>query len=324
MSLPRISSRLATLAFLAVAALAFDGCGGSGKGANEAPNASVDVDGDPVALLPSGALALANLDAKTFYAAGALGAQLAQAAERLVPVGDEAGFVPARDTDRVVLALYVSQGVDAAAIVSGRFDQSRIAQVAANNMVTKSGSAIVTTQYAGHAVYTLGTVGFTVLSSKTVLAGTDWGIRRTLDKITSGHAARAFKPWMLDNCDSKGTPLAFSADFTNQPVVSAAMGTVALPFLTGLQTARVIANFKDPGMQVAARFSYGDPTQAASAAQQIHAADDWNRVFGSVLGKVSDLDVAADGADVTAAATLDDSSLRALVGMALHLLPAAR
>jgi hypothetical protein len=303
---------------IALAAVALAACGSDAKSAS---NAVVDLDGDPVALLPAHGVGLANVDAKTIYASGSAGADIAKVAERLVPIGAEAGFVPSRDVDRVVIGVYTGEGADVAAIVKGRFDPGKIASVASSNTVTAAGGALTTSHYSGHDVYTMGTVGFVPLTSATILAGTDWGIRRTLDKIQTGHAARDFPQWMIDTIETKWAAVAFTANFMENPLASAAIGSTQLPFLVGMRSARVLADFNPPGMNVAGRLSYNDPSQASGAAQMIHQADDWNKFFGSLLGNVQNLDVQVEGNDVTAKAGVDDTTLKTLVMFAGSLIP---
>src|SRR5579864_4372875 len=85
------------------------GCGGGSK-AKSADEAKVDLDSDPIALLPGDGITLGNLDARAFLQSGGLGDDVAHLVDRLVPLGDESGFVPSRDVDRIVMATYGTQG----------------------------------------------------------------------------------------------------------------------------------------------------------------------------------------------------------------------
>jgi len=105
----RVVLLLAALAAPAVAA-----CGG--KPAATPVEAALDLDSDPLALLPGSAVVVANLDAKAMFASASVGAQAGALADALLPLGDDAGFEARRDVDRIVLGVYPSTGADAVAL----------------------------------------------------------------------------------------------------------------------------------------------------------------------------------------------------------------
>jgi hypothetical protein len=309
-----ILSRRDVLA-LSAAALAAYACGGAKSPDNE----SLDLDADPLALLPSSSVALSALDARAFYASNTVGARIAQLSERLVPVGDESGFSASRDVDRVTLACYATGGLEAAAVVSGRFDPDRIARSASNNTITRLGAPLVVSTYAGRTLYTVANVGFCVLTPKTAVAGTEWGIRRTLEKIESKQLVRAFKPWMIETVHAKDAAATAAIDLEDSDVARAAVAAVPLPGASGMRLARVVGNFASPGMHIALRLSYVDAQTAQTAADGLRNLN----AIGSFLLKLSDVDVQTDGADVTAKATVDDSTLDWLLGLVQKLVPTA-
>src|SRR5690554_5742110 len=107
----------------------FVGCGDK-KGDVKAPTVDTGMD-DALALLPGNAIGLGTVDARAFFSSQTFGAELSKLVEKYVPVGQEAGFLASRDVDRVTFASYSYQGIDAAAIVIGRFDEAKIKQMAA-------------------------------------------------------------------------------------------------------------------------------------------------------------------------------------------------
>src|ERR1019366_9958087 len=116
---PMVSSSAAMPRVLVLLALvALVACGG--KASATPVEAKLDLDSDPLALLPSWAVVVANLDAKAMFASASVGSQLAALADSLLPLGPEAGFDARRDVDRVVLGGGPSTGGDAGAIVRGR------------------------------------------------------------------------------------------------------------------------------------------------------------------------------------------------------------
>ena len=281
------------------------------------PPRSLDIDGDVLALFPSGPLVLANVDAKAFYASGLLASDLGKLTETLLPVGDEVGLVPSRDIDRVVIAAYSTQGDDVTTVLRGRFEPDKIERAARSHTMMQVGSPLVASSYGDRTVYTVANVGFSVLSAKTVVAGTETSIRRVLDRVQDGRGGRDSAPWMYETLETKGAAFALAADFTSQPVASIAVGSVSLPFLKGMRLARVIGNFADrdsaAGIQIAATLTYGGPEEASEAADGIRSVDRWTRMVGSVLQfvpQVQGLEVSTDKNDLRAKCFLDEKALR--------------
>ena len=92
----RIGSTLVALGL----ALGLAGCGDKGGGAGaKGAEAKKEIDADPIALLPSGALVVANVDTKAFLASPSVGPQIAQLVERYATLPEEAGFKASRDVD---------------------------------------------------------------------------------------------------------------------------------------------------------------------------------------------------------------------------------
>jgi hypothetical protein len=267
------------VARLALTSLVLLGPACGGEEAKTAADEVIDLDGDPIALLPGSGVALASIDVRAFYDASSTSGQVGKLAEKLIPIGEEAGFVASRDVDRIIVGAYTSAGLDFAAIVKGRFDEAKIARAAESHSATKNGSLIVSSKYADRTLYTVSNNGFAVLTPTTVVAGTEWGIRRTLEKIKDKRVKRAFSPWMVETVESAGggkpASFAIAADFTSQPIASAAVGSIELPWIKGMRTARVIGNFKDPGMNFAGTLSYGEPGEAESAAAGFREVEGW-------------------------------------------------
>ena len=293
-------------------------CGG--KGAKAGGEDKLDLDSDPLALLPGSAVIVANVDARSLWDSTTVGPQLGAIADRLLPLGDDAGFEAKRDVDRVVLASYATGGVDVAAIVSGRFDEAKLEATTK----TKGGSAITTTMYAGRATHAAGGAVWTVLTAKTVVAGTSEAVRRVLDKLKTGKIERAEPPWVIETLQTPGAELAVAGDFASQPLAAASIGSLRLPWLEGLHLARVIGNFQKPGMNVAATLTYGDAQQASSAADGVRTVTGWIKLLGPFLGGVSlqNLDVQTAGTDMQCKFAVDDQTLSSILALAPRFLPA--
>jgi hypothetical protein len=293
-------------------------CGG--KGAKAGGETKLDLDSDPLALLPGSAVIVANLDARSLWDSTTVGPQLGTIADRLMPLGDDAGFEAKRDVDRVVLASYATGGVDVAAIVSGHFDEAKIEGATK----TKSGATVTKTMYAERATYAAGGAVWTVLTAKTVVAGTSDAVRRVLDKLKTGKIERAEPPWVIETLQTPGAEIAVAGDFASQPLAAASIGAVRLPWLEGLHVARVIGNFQKPGMNVAATLTYGDAQQASSAADGVRTVTGWVKLLGPFLGGVSlqNLDVQTAGTDMKCKFAVDDQTLSNLLALAPRFLPA--
>jgi hypothetical protein len=309
-------------ALVAAIALAFGLLSSGCKGTNAAGSGGADLDADPLVLVPESALVVARFDARAIFDNGAIGAPLAALAGRFVPLGDDAGFQPARDVDRIVVASFATAGVDAAAVLGGRFDVARMAAATK----TTSGAPIVRGVYAGQTTYTVGAPGgsvtYAVLSAKTVVAGTGDGLRRVLERVQAGGLKRTLPPWVAQTLETPGAEVAVTADFATQPIASAALGAVKLPWLDGLRVARVIGNFEAPGMNVASTLTYGDAPQAQAAAEGVRSVDGWLNVLGPLTGgiRLQNLVVTTADANLECKFAVDDQALRAALAYAPRLL----
>ena len=299
--------------FILLSALAspwFAGCGGN-KPDVVAPSTEALAE-DALALLPGNAMGVGTVDARAFFGSHTFGADLAKLVEKYVPIGAESDFQASRDVDRVTFGSYSYQGIDVAAIVIGRFNGAKIRQVAAAQSPTKGGAPLVTSQYTGRDVYTVGNIGFTLLSDKRAIVGTEQGIRRVLERIKDKRVKRDIAPWMISVLETPGAALAVAGDFATQPMPPDAARQIPLPFMHGLKAARAVATFKD-GVQIAGSLTYPDAASADTASASVKQAANlskWLAVFGI---KVQNIDVKVEKTDVQVSLGVDDVSLRQLL-----------
>lgn len=313
----RGSSRSSSFAALFFALLTFllAACGGDKKDA-KAPKAEDNGMDDALALLPGNAIALGTVDARAFFGSQTFGAELAKLVEKYMPLGQEADFQASRDVDRVTWASYSYQGIDAAAIIVGRFDEAKIKQAALQKTPTKSGGVLVASQYAGRDVYTVNNIGFTLLSSTKAIAGTESGIRRVLERIKDNRAKRDIAKWMIDTVETPGAAAAVAGDFATQPMPAEAVRQIPVPFIQQMKAVRVLLTFKEPGVQVAGSLTYPDESGAGTASEHVKQAANmskWLALFGI---KVQNIDVKTDKQDVQVKLEVDDQSLRQLLASA--------
>ena len=225
-----------------------------------------DIDRDPLALLPGGAIGVARIDAQALFRS-AFGMRLVQLAQSRAPVPPSAGFVPERDLFWAYVGFYSMQGADFAGVATGQFDPEAIKRAADGTQQTPLGAPLVRTEYAGRVLYTAANIGFTVLTRRTALFGNETGIRRALDRIAEGRVQNELGQWAMEVIADPKAPMAGVADFTTQPLVSSA--NQSLPFLNGLQRGRVLGNFEPPGVNFAGTLSYPDPNTATQAEASI-------------------------------------------------------
>jgi hypothetical protein len=225
-----------------------------------------DIDRDPLALLPGGFVGLVYVDAKKTVASP-FGKKLVTLAQAQLPVPASAGFEPSRDIDRAWIGLYSMQGVDVAAVVSGRFDRAKIEKAAAAQEKTPLGGPVVVSTYAGRKLYTVQNLGFSLLTQHTALLGNETGMRRALDRMKEGRVKRQIPSWLQSMLETPNAPMVIGVDLRANPVPDAARQQ--LPFLNGLETARVLGNFEPPGLNFAGTLSYPDEQAAQKGAASV-------------------------------------------------------
>ncbi|MBX3128627.1 MAG: hypothetical protein KF718_18035 [Polyangiaceae bacterium] len=244
----------------------------------ERPLTDAEIDADPLALLPGGAVGVVSGDAKTLFASS-FGERLATMAR--APIPPAAGFEPTRDLERMVLGFYSMQGADFAAVATGTFDRARIEGAADGTQQTPLGAPLVKSSYAGRELYTSRNVGFVVLTARTVILGNETGIRRALDRIKEGRVRRALPEGFEELAKTPGAALVAAFDLRAQPLPDAARSH--LPFMNELETARVLGNFEPPGMNLAGTLTYPDNEKAEQGSQTMRALADNAQAFGWLI-----------------------------------------
>ena len=242
------------------------------------------IDADPLALLPGGAITVGVLDAQALFASQ-FGDKLLEVAKRRAPVPDAAGFEPKRDISKVYFGVYSMQGADVAGVAVGTFDAKKIEAAADGVQKTPLGVPVTKTTYAGRALYTADSIGFTILTSRTALFGNQTGIRRALDRIKEGTAKRELPAWAAKVLSPGAAPFAFGSNLKENPVPNALRSK--LPFLDGVETLAVVGNFAPPGVNLAGTLVYPDEDSAKTGAAKVaqtRAMLDTYTPFLAILG----------------------------------------
>lgn len=262
--------RRRVLATLATLGLALAGCAktedvivhtGQGK-----EKTAVEIDSDPLALLPGGAITVGVLDTEALFASQ-FGDKLLEVAKRRAPVPDAAGYDPKRDLKKAYFGVYSMQGADVAGVALGTFDPRKIEAAADGIQKTPQGVPVTKTTYAGRSLYTADSVGFTILTTRTALFGNQTGIRRALDRIKEGTAKRELLPWASKVLAQQNVPFAFGSNLKENPVPNALRSR--LPFLDGVETLSVVGNFAAPGVNLAGTLVYPDEAAAKVGAGKV-------------------------------------------------------
>jgi hypothetical protein len=285
-----------------------------------------DIDREPLALLPSGAVGVAVLDAQQLFASQ-FGPKLLNLTRSLAPLPPSANFDPQRDLQRLVVAVYSTQGADGVGVATGRFDKAAIESSADGVQVTPLGAPVVRSSYAGRTLYTARNIGFVVLTERTVLIGTETAIRRALDRIKEGRVRKAVAPWMGKLLDDPKAPIAVGFDLRAQPLTDAARQQ--LQFLDGLETGTMIGNFQPPGLNVAGALSYEKNEAAQKGAQNLSNISQqlsnwgWLMQLIGIAQPVRRLEAQASGKEAQFVAELDGQGVASLLDQAANLLGTA-
>jgi hypothetical protein len=283
-----------------------------------------DIDRDPLALLPGGAVGVLYLDMERLFASE-FGAKLLAISERQLPLPKAAGFEPRRDLKKVYVGSYSMKGVDVAGVAIGAFDIAKIEAAADGIETTPLGVPLTKTRYANRALYTAQDVGFTVLTAKTALFGNQTGIRRALDRIKEGRAQREVPRWLVKMLDKSNAPLIGALDLKAQPVPDALSRNLA--FLEQLQTAAVVGNFEPPGLNLAGTLTYPNAEAAERGAGNLRRAQEMLNSYGwvmAILGiaqPLRKLEVQAKDKETAFVAGVDAKAVGSLLEMAQNWLP---
>jgi hypothetical protein len=314
----RVTARVAhvsRLALLAVLVSPAFGCADAKPPAAAALDPAAVIDGDPLALLPAGPVALGNLDARAFYTSGTTAGQLAAFAEATFPLGQEAGFSAARDVDHAFLAVYAGASVDGVAILSGRFDVAKMQALAASHAATRLGPPCVALPYAGRTLFTVSNFAFSPLTDRTMIGGSEGAVRRVLDRLALAgpqpHLVREVADWMTTAVQSPGSSFALVADVAAIPP-AAFHGFPLPPAMSGLSRLATIGDFNPPGINVASTLSYSDPSRAAVGAEGLRQLASFVTIAGNLGAgpKVQNLSIVPEGANVGCKFALDDEAMR--------------
>jgi hypothetical protein len=276
----------------------------------------VDIDKEPLALLPGGVVGIVSVDTVQLFASP-FGNRVLALLNQHLPVPAGADFQPARDVTHLYLGLYSMQGADLSGVAVGKFNKAKI-EAAVNGVdKTADGVPIAKRQYAGRTLYTASGAGFCLLTDNTALFGNDTGIRRALDRIREGRVKRQTLPWMDKLLSGQTAPIVAGADLRAQAIPEAATSNLA--FLNGLETMAFVGNFADPGINLAGTLVYGDEAGAKLGADNVQSLAQKLGTYGTLLALVGipqpvrQLQAEAKGKEAAFVVGLDAAAIGALL-----------
>lgn len=231
------------------------------------PASTAEIDADPWALLPRGAVAYGDLDTRALFTSS-FGQEARAFWQDRLPVSRGIVIDPSVDVDRIRLGVFATVGTDVAMVVSGRFSVAGISAAFAEDPVARHGKTVVKARFAGFDMFVLSGLALVALSDATLVMGTEIGVRRVLERVESGRLLRPLPPWFEKMLASRA-PLTLGVDLDAQPVP--AVVRTRLAFLEGLRAARLLGNFESPGLNLAGSLTYDRPDTAVRAAADIEA-----------------------------------------------------
>ncbi len=287
---------------------------------------AAQIDQDPWALLPAGPVAWAYLDAPQLFASR-FGPTLTNLVSRRIPALGEAGFEPTRDIQGVHLGVYSIQGADLVGVVSGHFNPEQIEAAVEKNPVTPLGIQLTKTRYGGRSLFMAESSGFTILTPQTALFGNQMGMRRAIDRIERGRLERNLPEWLTAQLQTGSPPVVVGMNLKDNPLSDATRQD--LPFLKGMTTLGVLANFQEPGLNLAGTASYVDEDAARVGAANLEQLDDYLQSMGWVMAlfgiaqPLRSLTAQASGTEARFVAAVDGEAVNRLLSQLDRFLPTA-
>ncbi|HEU5073464.1 MAG TPA: hypothetical protein VFU02_04815 [Polyangiaceae bacterium] len=284
------------------------------------------IDQDPWALLPAGPVGWAYVDAQRLFASR-FGPTALNLVLRRLPALQATGFDAKRDLSSLSVGVYSIQGADFVGVAKGNFNRAQIEAHVEQNPVTPLGIPLTKTSYGERTLFMAESIGFCLLTDQTVLFGNQMGMRRAIDRVRRGRLERSLPDWLESQLKNPQAPIVSGLNLKENPLSAAARSD--LPFLNGMGTLGVLANFEEPGMNLAGTAQYDDENAARLGAQNLEAFDDYLQSMGWVMAlfgvaqPLRSLTAEAQGTQARFVAQVDGALVDRLLAQADGLLPGA-
>jgi hypothetical protein len=151
------------------------------------------------------------------------------------------------------------------------------------------------------------------------------GMRRAIDRIRKGKLDRRLPAWLERQLAGTQAPVVMGVNLKDNPLSAATRRD--LPFLNGMETLGVIANFEDPGVNLAGTATYPDASAAQQGAQSLKQLNDYLQSMGwlmALLGIAQPLKSLVTESALTEArfvAQIDGAAADRLIGQLDAFLP---
>src|SRR6187402_607634 len=231
---------------------------------------ALEIDRDPWRLLPQGAVSFFRTDQSIWEAD--FGDDLAQALTERLPLPSGVKLTPQSDIQLIVGAAYATVNNDVAFVCQGRFDRAALNQALAAPATTALGEPIVSIVFAGENMHVAGAFAMAVLSSKTMVFGTQLGVRRVLEVVEEGRLGRHLPAWFETLLATPSATLQLGIDLDAQPVPT--VFRTRLEFLNHLRAARLLGNYKGGGINLAGSLTFDTPQSAEIAVTEVNSAEE--------------------------------------------------
>lgn len=232
-----------------------------GRRASEA-----EVDRDAFRLLPPGAVVWFRVEAPALFGSP-VGAEVSKFMKEALPFATGAGIDPKEDVELVIGAMYATVGSDVVLICKGEFEKETTARAIASNPVSVLKKPIVSVQFSGAEMYVVDQVAMSILTDRTMVFGSQLGVRRVLERVEEHRLERNIPTWFEALVEDGGSTAQIGIDLDAQPI-PATLGE-KVNFMKGLRAARILGNFEEPGLNLAGTLTYRTPQESKQAAETL-------------------------------------------------------
>lgn len=275
-----------------------------------------EIDRDAFRLLPPGAVVWVRADAPALFGAD-FGEEVSRFLVEALPFAKGAGIEPERDIELVVGAMYATVGSDVVFVCKGQFDKAATSAKIAETPKSVKGKPIVSVEYSGSQMYVVEQVAMSVLTDQTMVFGTQLGVRRVLERVEEGRLKREVPPWYEALLSDSASQVQLGIDLDSQPIPATLGEKVA--FMKGLRAARILGNFRAPGLNLAGTLTYQTPQTAAAAAEMLSGVKEHLEGYDLVLRTlgisqpVRKMKAQATGKDVQMVAAIEGDAVAKLL-----------
>ena len=162
-----------------------------------------EIDEDAFQLLPSGAIAWWRLDAAGLYESKIGPSLLSKFETALAPVLD-AGLDLEQDVEVLLGGVYATAGSDVIVVAQGRYKLLQIELALRES--AKEGDFFVA-HFASEEMYVFDEIAAAFLSERTMVFGSQLGVRRVLERVEEGRLKRAIPAWFDKLLSKEAAPV---------------------------------------------------------------------------------------------------------------------